>query len=172
MKKTKKLTFCAILVALGVVILFLCSLVEALDLTAVLLSSVCVFMVGEELKLKRAFAVYLATGILAFLLIPSKLVAIEYFLFAIYPVLKCLIEKTGRGVSLILKGLYMVAATVADVAIIKFFFPQEIEKDWFIFVISFVSLLWLVLYDVAYTRLSAYYHGKLRHQLRIDKFFS
>ncbi|MBQ9745037.1 MAG: hypothetical protein IJW19_07930 [Clostridia bacterium] len=172
MKKTKNLTFCAIMVALSVVILFLCSLTQLLDLTSVLFASVCVFVVGEELKLKRAVAVYLATGILAFLLIPSKLVAIEYFLFGIYPAIKPIIEKTGRAVSFILKGAYIIGATLADVAIIKFFFPQEIEKDWFIILIAVVSVLWLILYDIAYTRLSAYYHGKLRYQLRIDKFFS
>lgn len=171
MRRTKNLTFCAIMVALSVVILFLCSLFEVLSLTSVLLASVCVFTVGEELRTKRALGVYLATGILAFVLIPSKLVAIEYFLYAIYPVLKPLIEKTGRAVSLILKGVYILSATLADVAIIKFFFPQQIEQEWFIILIGLAGILWLMLYDVFYTRLSRLYHFKLRRQLRIDKFF-
>jgi riboflavin transporter FmnP len=47
MKKTKNLTFCSLMVALSVVLLFLCSFIEALDLTAVLLSSVCVFITDE-----------------------------------------------------------------------------------------------------------------------------
>ena len=73
MRKTKNLTFCSIMVALSVVLLFICSFLESLNLTAVLLSSICVFVVDEELHMKRALGVYLATGILAFLLLPSIL---------------------------------------------------------------------------------------------------
>ena len=172
MKKTKNLTFCSLMVALSVVLLFLCSFIEALDLTAVLLSSVCVFITDEELRLKRSLAVYLATGILAFLLLPSKLIAIEYFIFALYPVLKRQINKTGRAVSIILKGIYIATATVGDLAIIKIFFPAEIEGQLLYILTAVVSVVWIILYDVFYTRLSRLYHFKLRYQLRIDKFFS
>ena len=172
MKKTKNLTFCSLMVALSVVLLFLCSFIEALDLTAVLLSSVCVFITDEELRLKRSLAVYLATGILAFLMLPSKLIAIEYFIFALYPVLKRQINKTGRAVSIILKGIYIVGATVGDLAIIKFFFPAEIEGQLLYILSAVVSVIWIILYDIFYTRLSRLYHFKLRQQLRIDKFFS
>ena len=172
MKKTKNLTFCSLMVALSVVLLFLCSFIEALDLTAVLLSSVCVFITDEELRLKRSLAVYLATGILAFLMLPSKLIAIEYFIFALYPVLKRQINKTGRAVSIILKGIYIVGATVGDLAIIKIFFPAEIEGQLLYILSAVVSVIWIILYDIFYTRLSRLYHFKLRQQLRIDKFFS
>jgi hypothetical protein len=138
----------------------------------VLIASVCVFITDEELRLKRSLAVYLATGILAFLLLPSKLIAIEYFIFALYPVLKRQINKTGRTVSIILKGIYIVGATVGDLAIIKIFFPAEIEGQLLYILTAVVSVVWIILYDVFYTRLSRLYHFKLRYQLRIDKFFS
>ena len=172
MRKTKNLTFCSIMVALSVVLLFLCSFIEALDLTAVLISSVCVVVVDEELRLKRAVAVYLATGLLAFLILPSKLIAIEYFIFALYPVLKRQINKTGRVVSIILKGIYIVTATVGDLTIIKFFFPAEMESQLLYILSAVVSVVWIILYDLFYSRLARLYHFKLRQQLRIDKFFS
>ena len=169
--KTKHLTFCAIMTALGVVILFLLSLADVLSLTAVLLASVCLFLTSEELGTLKALMVYIATGALAILLLPGKLTAIEYLLFGFYPVLKRLIEKTPKAVSLVLKGIYIVGATVADMLIIKFFFPQGDEEIYIQIIAVVASFLWLVLYDICYTRLARYYHFKLRSQLRIDKFF-
>lgn len=169
--KTKHLTFCAIMTALGVAILFLLSIADVLSLTAILLASVCLFITAEELGTFKALMVYIATGGLAVLLLGGRLTAIEYLLFGFYPVLKRLIEKTPKAVSLMLKGLYIVAATVADMLIIKFFFPQGDEELYIQIIAVVASFLWLVLYDVCYTRLARYYHFKLRAQLRIDRFF-
>ena len=169
--KTKHLTFCAIMTALGVAILFLLSIADVLSLTAILLASVCLFITAEELGTFKALMVYIATGVLAVLLLGGRLTAIEYLLFGFYPVLKRLIEKTPKAVSLMLKGLYIVAATVADMLIIKFFFPQGDEELYIQIIAVVASFLWLVLYDICYTRLARYYHFKLRAQLRIDKFF-
>jgi len=160
------------MVALSVVLLFICSFIESLDLTAVLLSSICVFVVDEELRIKRALGVYLATGILAFLLLPSKLIAIEYLIYALYPVLKRQIGKTGRAVSIILKAIYIAAATAGDLLIIKFFFPAEIESRLLFILSAVLGVIWIILYDLFYSRLSRLYHFRLRQQLRIDKFFS
>jgi hypothetical protein len=55
--------------------------------------------------------------------------------------------------------------------IIKFFFPQGDEKLYIQIIAVVASFLWLVLYDICYTRLARYYHFKLRAQLRIDRFF-
>ena len=169
--KTKHLTFCAIMTALGVVVLFLLSLADVLSLTAILLASVCLFITAEELGSLKALTVYIATGLLAILLLGGRLTAIEYLLFGFYPVLKRFIEKTPKAVSLILKGIYIVGATVCDMLIIKFFFPQGDEELYIQIIAVVASFIWLVLYDVCYTRLARYYRFKLRAQLRIDKFF-
>ena len=171
MKKTKNLTFCAMCTALGVVMLLLCSFLEFLSLTAVLLASVCIFVVREELHSARAFAVYLGIGIIAVLIVPSKLIAIEFFIYAIYPVLKGLIEKCNIALTYMFKGIYIVGATIFDMVIIKLFFSTGTEKTIIMVGTVLVSLAWLILYDVFYTRLSRYYNAKLRSQLRIDRFF-
>ena len=157
--------------ALGVVVLFLLSLADVLSLTAILLASVCLFITAEELGSLKALTVYIATGLLAILLLGGRLTAIEYLLFGFYPVLKRFIEKTPKAVSLILKGIYIVGATVCDMLIIKFFFPQGDEELYIQIIAVVASFIWLVLYDVCYTRLARYYRFKLRAQLRIDKFF-
>ncbi len=158
-------------VALGVVILFLCSFLDFLSLTAVLLASICIFIVREELSSARAFAVYLATGIIAALILPSKLLAIEFFIYAVYPVLKGLIEKCGIILTYAFKGVYIVGATLSDMVIIKLFFSSGDERTIIMVGTVLVSLLWLILYDVFYTRLARYYRARLRSKLRIDRFF-
>ena len=157
--------------ALGVAVLLICSFLEFLSLTAVLLASVCIFIVREELYSVRAFAVYLGIGIVAVLIVPSKLIVIEFFIYAIYPVLKGLIEKCNTVLTYLLKGVYIVGATVSDMVIIKLFFSEGAEKTIIMLGTVLVSLAWLILYDVFYTRLSRYYRAKLRAQLRIDRFF-
>ena len=157
--------------ALGVVMLLICSLLEFLSLTAVLLASVCIFIVREELRSVKALAVYLGIGIIAALIVPSKLIAIEFFIYAVYPVLKGLIEKCGTALTYAFKGVYIVGATLADMVIIKLFFSTGAEKTIVMVGTVLVSLAWLILYDVFYTRLSRYYNAKLRSQLRIDRFF-
>ncbi len=171
MKRTKHLTFCAIMAALGVVILFLLSLADFLSLTAVLFASVCLFITSEELGTAKALMVYIVTGALAMLILTGKLTAVEYLLFGFYPVIKRLIERTPKVATLILKGIYILVATAADVLIIKFFFPQGDEELYIQILTVAMSVLWLVLYDICYTRLARYYHFKLRSQLRIDRFF-
>ena len=171
MKRTKHLTFCAIMAALGVVVLFLLSMADMLSLTAVLLASVLLFVTSEELGTFKAFMVYAVTGVLAFLLVSGKLTAVEYLIFGFYPVIKRLIEKTPRIVSYVLKGIYIVIATAADMLIIKFFFPQGDEEIYIQIITVAMSVVWLVLYDICYTRLASYYHFKLRSQLKIDRFF-
>ena len=172
MRRTRQLTFCSLMVALGVAIMFLFSLTEIFSLTAVLISSLCLFIVAEEIGSPRAFLVYLATGMIAVFILASKLSAAEYFIFALYPVIKRLIEKRGRGVSIILKAVYIILAVGVDMLLIQFVFPTGEDSIYVKIAIVVGSIVWLVLYDVAYTRLSAMYHYKLRHQLRIDKFFS
>lgn len=158
-------------VALGVVSLLICSFLELLSLTAVLIASVCIFMVREELLTLRAFAVYLAIGIISALIVPSKLVAIEFFIYAVYPVIKGLIERCNTVLKYILKGAYIIGATLSDMVIIKLFFSTGAERPIVMVGTVLVSLVWLILYDVFYTRLARYYHARLRSKLRIDRFF-
>jgi len=157
--------------ALGVVVLFLLSLADFLSLTAVLAASLFLFITSEELGTLKALMVYIVTGALSFLLLTGKLTAVEYLLFGFYPVIKRLIERAPKAVSVVLKGVYIAVATAADMLIIKFFFPEG-DKELYIQVLTVaMSVVWLILYDICYTRLARYYHFKLRSQLRIDRFF-
>ena len=171
MKKTKQLTFCALMSAIGVVILLLGSLLEIFDLCAVLISATLIFVVCEELGGVKAFGTYVVCAVLSFLIVPSKLVAVEYVIFAIYPVLRTVFEKRPRAVCFSLKALYMLAsATLALVLIRKFFTTGDIKADWLEILTWLVGILCLIVADVFLARFSRYYHQRLRKTLRIDRF--
>ena len=108
MNATRRLTLAAMLSALGVVLLFLGSLLEVLDLAAVMLASL--FVVFAVLELGRAwpYLVYGATALLSLLLLQLRPVVLEYLLFGgIYPIVKHWVEKLPRAASLLLKLLFI-----------------------------------------------------------------
>ena len=72
MKKTKRLAFCAMMGALGVVILLLGSLLDIFDLCAVLISALLIFIVREELGGGSAMATYGVCAIISVLLCRQK----------------------------------------------------------------------------------------------------
>lgn len=169
MKKTRYITFCALMSALSVVALLLGSLLELLDLTAVMLASIILLIVREEMG-NGALSVYFSTLLIAFFILPSKLIACEYGLIAIYPVVKPLLEKLPKALIYPVKALYMVLVAFGTLLLMKFVFISE--SPMYIDVIYVVgSIVMLVLFDVLIFRFSMYYRFKLRHQLRIDKFF-
>ena len=171
MKKTKQLTFCALMSALGVVALLLGSLLDIFDLCAVLISATLIFVVCEELGGAKAFATYAVCAVIAILLLPSKRVAIEYAIFAIYPILRMIFEKRPRVVCITLKVLYMLAsATLTIVIVRKFFTTESVSADWLEIATWLVGILCLIIVDVFFKRFSRYYHNRLRGLLRIDKF--
>ena len=155
--------------ALSVVILLMGGFTRVLDLTAVIFCIIINYVVFSELKLTVLF-VYGATSILAFLLLPDKSVAVEYVIFAIYPLLKPLIEKTGKAPALIIKLILMSASSVALTLLLRFvFLLGDIITIEIIFAVALTVCYFIV--DVLLTRFDLYYRYKLRAQLKIDRFF-
>lgn len=155
--------------ALGAVTLLLGGITRILDLTAVVICAIIVFVVFYELKYS-AIAVYLVTAVLAFVLPIEKTIAVEYLIFAIYPVLKPLFEKAGKLFGTIIKLVFMIISSASLVLIFRFVFMMV--DVWYIDLIFAIGLVaCYFLFDIALTRFKLYYCYKLRHQLRIDKFF-
>ena len=169
MKKTKQIAFCALMVALSVVFLLLGGITTILDLSAVILSAVVLFIVFEELKYS-AILVYLATTLIAFLLPNGLTMAVEYAIFAIYPILKPLFEKTGKVLSWIIKILFM-SLSVAGLTLLLNFVLSTPEV-WYINLIFALGAIFVyILFDVVLTKFGRIYREKLRSKLKLDKFF-
>ena len=155
--------------ALSVVILLLGSLLDIFDITAVVLSSFLVLMAREEMGY-RAIAIYVVTGAIAILVLPNKLIGIEYAIVVIYPIIKPLIDKQAASVKWMLKVVYDLAAALGIVLVMKIFTP---DSPWYwdvAFTVGFVLIFFL--YDILLFRFVMYYRFKLRHQLKIDRFFN
>lgn len=171
MKKSREIAFLGIICALSVVFLLFGSIVGVLDITMAVAASVLLFIANEELG-KKSLMVYFATVIISlfFVTVGSVLPSAEYAIFAIYPLLKPAIEKTPRVVSYLLKATYAILASCGTVLIMYFFLPPLGEK-YMLLVYLALFIVVIVLFDLMLFRFKRYYQFKLRHQLKIDKFF-
>ena len=106
------------------VILWLGSLLDIFDITAVIVTSFFVLIAREEMGYK-SIAIYVVTALIALFIIPNKLVAIEYAIISIYPVFKPLIDKQQVIVKWLIRLVYDLAAALTIVLVMKIFTPDS-----------------------------------------------
>ena len=171
MKKSREIAFLGIISALSVVFLLLGAIVEVLDITSAILASLMLLIAYEELKGKSVL-VYLATAVISFFFVFfSPMPALEYTIFGLYPLIKPLIEKTPKVISYILKGVYIILASLGSAAVMYLLVPSLAEKLYMLAIYILVFALVIILFDLLIVRFKRYYQFKLRSTLRIDRFF-
>ncbi len=168
-EQTRKLTTCAMLTALGVVLLYLGSMIELVDIAlAVLASLLCVFAVIEYGG-SAPWLVFAVTGILSLILLPQKTPAVMYLLFfGYYPILKEKLERRSRVVSWVLKELVF-NASLALMLLLSHTTMVAPGAEPLLLYAAFVLLAEVVfpIYDIALTRLISLYLYRLRRRFRI-----
>lgn len=169
MKLTKKISICAMLASLGVVILYVGSLVELLDISVACIASFIILFCVAELGYASSFAVYAIISVLSFIILPNKWVAAYFaFFFGLMPITKKIYEKTGKIISWILKLLTFNAELVAFYFI--FSALDFFEETEFISIMLIAALIMLnivfVLVDILYGRFRAIYDVRFRHRIR------
>ena len=168
---TKKLTVCAMLAALGVVMLYLGAFIEVLDISmAVIASFVCIIAVIEYGG-SAPWLIYAVVSILSLILLPNKTPAAFFVLFfGFYPILKEKCERLKRGLAWILKEIIFNISLFVIVILGVFVLGMEnnvlLQQPVMLAVIVVLSELVFVLYDIALTRLISFYIIKLRHRLK------
>jgi len=170
-KGTRRLTVCAMLCALGVVLLYLGAIIEVIDISAAVLASLLAVLAVIEYGRVWAWVVYGVTGLLSLLLLPSKLPALMYVLFfGFYPILKERIEcmKTKVWQWTIKEAVFNIAL-VLMLWLSSFFMSKDAMMIELILVFSLGANVVFVLYDVAMTRLISLYIYKLRSRFRIGR---
>ena len=155
------------LCALGVVILWIGSVIEVADLSmAVIASLLCVFAVIEYGG-AAPWLVYAATSVLSLLLLANKGTALTYVLFfGFYPILKEKLERKPRVTRWFFKELIFHAALVVSLIAWYFlFFSAQLALHPLLIAVGILMLeVVFVLYDVALTRLISFYLFRLRHR--------
>ncbi len=169
-KHTKRLTISAMLAALGVVIMALGSLIEALDLTtAALASMLCIYAV-IELGRGYPWMIWAVTSLLSLLLLPyPKTPALFYLLMGFYPILKERMEALPRWVCFLWK-LVVIHVMLGLVYLAFWLFPELrafLQKGWLLLAAYAFSLFVFLLYDYALTKIISFYLFKLHPHLRL-----
>lgn len=168
--QTKKLTVCAMLSALGVVLLWLGSAIEVVDVSmAVIASLFCVFAVIEYGG-SAPWLVFLVTGVLSLILLPQKTPAVMYLLFfGYYPILKEKLEKKRKLTAWIFKELLFNAALILMLVLSRFLLmgSGEMQSAWIFLAVALLAEVVFPVYDLALTRLISLYLFHLRKRLRI-----
>ena len=172
MKKSKEIAFLGLVSALSSVCLLLGTIVSALDMSSAILASLLLVITFEELRWKSVL-VYFATLVisLSYTLFAAPLATVEYLIFALFPLLLPLFNKLPTVLGYIVKALYALVASAAAVAVTCLFVPGTAEKPYMPIVYLLVHVLVIVIFDLLIFRFRRYYFFKLRHTLRIDRFF-
>ncbi len=168
---TRRLAICAMLAALGVVLLYVGSLIEIVDISmAVIASMLCVVAVIEYGG-AMPFMIYGVTAVLSFLLLPNKTPAAFYALFfGFYPILKEKFERRGKVLSWVLKEIAfnISLAIIATLAVLVMLGENNalLKNPYIIGVAVLLCEAVFVLYDIALTRLISFYVITLRHRFK------
>lgn len=172
MKNTKKITLAAILSALGVIVLLLGSVFTMLDLTMVAIASLLVVMAVIELGGCYPYLIWLVTGILSMLLLPSKFSAILYIVFGgIYPILKAMFERLHFVVAWVLKLSYFNTMLTLLIFLCNYVFKLSDTDLGYNFIVYILCNGVFVLYDIAASEMIVLYMIKLRKMLGLKNYF-
>lgn len=164
MKSTKKLALASIFTALSVIVLFVGSVFQTLDLSAAAFASLIILVAFIELGKSWSFGVYLAVSVISLLILPYKVAALIFAAFAgFYPIVK---EPLNRIKPIWLSYTARIACFNVFLAIFiylaKEFFGLQEEFGGFTAVICVLANVTFVVFDLALERISVYYVQKLK----------
>lgn len=179
MKETKRLTFSAMAVALGVLFMTLGFFVEVFDLTVSALCSILMLFICIEVRGAYPVLVWLATSVLGAVFFTGSLVWVTYLLiFGIFPIIKAYIERCRRPLWWVLKLAYFSVSAPSVVLISEKllgipFFGEDmnlpfVEGNELIFKIVILAVLIaaLMIYDAFLTVMVRAYYARLRPAMK------
>ncbi len=167
-QKILKLSVCALLCALSVVLMLLGCVIQSLDLTASIAAGLTVAVAMIEYGMGWSVMLYASTSVLAFALLPVKTPALFYLIIGgIYPILKALVERIpNRKLTWMLKfigfNLFYTALIAAGNFLLKI---EDPIFSFNIFVYALGNVTFFV-YDIAFTRLVTLYVKRIRRKLK------
>lgn len=169
-RNTRVMALSALFVALGMVILYMGCFFEVIDLTVAAVASLLILISVIEMGKGTACLIWIATSILALLLLPNKLIGAEYAIFmGCFPLVKALAEKLPRVLSWMVKLVFVLVAMSGLVLLSHFVFSMPMEAPLLMVGLFLLALITGVIFDIALTRLVTLYLHRLRRVLRIDR---
>ncbi|HOJ10155.1 MAG TPA: hypothetical protein PK733_06135 [Clostridiales bacterium] len=165
---TKKIALNGILGALTVICLLLAAILPTTKLSLYAFSSFFVSIIIMEYKVAAGWAFYIATNLVAFIVVPDKIRIIPYTVFfGLYGIIKYYTERIKNApLEYILKYLYFNLCLAAAVFLVEklFLVSENIKLPLWAAVIIFQFVF--LLYDYAYTLFIKYYISRLRRIIK------
>ena len=170
LNSTKKLTVCAMLAALGVVMLYLGSMIEVLDISMAVVASLLTVIAVIEYGGGAPWMIYGVTAILSLLLLPNKTPAAFYAIFfGFYPILKEKFEKKPRFFSWVLKEItFNVSLLLVGILTLWLLLGanNSLVNPLTVSIAVVLAEAVFVAYDIAMTRLISFYIINLRKRFK------
>ena len=162
-KHNNTLTFCAMMAALSIVVLLLGSLLPGMRLTVAAIAGMTAALAVLRGGLGYGVLTVLATAILAFLLLPSKEVALIYAAFGPYTIVKNLIERIHRQpvewvLKLLFCGVVAFLLVFLSGSLLNLIPSVLADHAW---AIEPIILIVFVLYDIVFSKVIAYLFERL-----------
>lgn len=182
-RKTKRLALCAVLCALGVVILGFGAILEVMDITTTMLASLLLLPIMLCYGNGYAFMTYAVTGLLSVILMPFSFAPWMYLgLAGYYPMVKAKFDRLPKLISILLKAILVLVALSAYFIAFYFLmmqgagslsdaftlaFGDKGDPSWMGWVAVALAYIAFFAYDLLIDRLLVLY--RYRWQARVEK---
>jgi hypothetical protein len=165
MKENKTLFMAkgGIITALGVILIYLSSIVPGNKLFLLSIASCLIPIAVITTNLKNSFIIYISTLILAFLMTGLTTAVIAYaFFFGIYGLVKYYIEKIGKlPIEFLLKIAFFNVCFYISYNILKLFLPSSFNFKLSIFIFIIGAEFIFLFYDYFLTVMIAFINKRL-----------
>ena len=166
---TKKLAVAGVFAALSMAIIWVAGM-TMLDLSALVICAFMTMLLVVEIGEKMTWVYAAATSLLALLLLPDKLYAIEYSLFAaVYPILKLHFEKLRPLFAYPVKISCLDTMLLFCVVLGQYVFMAGEDYFGLSWITVGVGTLFFLLFDVTLSLCISLYIVKLRKKLKIGR---
>ncbi|MBO4277769.1 MAG: hypothetical protein J5925_05180 [Clostridia bacterium] len=174
MKASRRVALAGVFSALCVVLLFIGSVFDVLDLTTAAFAGFVILVALTELGSGSALAVYAVSSVIAALILPNKGSALFFAVFSgYYPVLKVPLNKIKpKWLSRLARILVFNAALAASAAALVYLlqiplaeYGVRTEKAWYIALFVLAANAVFIVYDLALERASVFYVKKIRNHV-------
>ncbi len=176
-RRTKMLTMSAALVALMVVMMWLGSFIEVLDLVILFAASLCLVFSVIEFGGAWPWLTYAATAVIGALLLHNKVVVVEFALIVgLLPMLKNYFERLPLWLGTLLKFVVFNAQFALTLVLCYLVLDvpfQDVDLKLFVipklavpFTLAVLGNLCFLCYDILLTRMITLYYMKYRSRVR------
>jgi hypothetical protein len=169
---TKRVALCGIFSALALALMFLGGVVEVFDLTTAAFASFLVYIIAYVYGIKWGVSLYLVITILSFVFFSGKTVFFVFLFVGYYPLVKrfCDYKISNKKFTWIIKlVVFNIAYTFLLIVGKELFFELDTEGKFKIVELILAypfGNLFIILYDIACTRLVFKYRRFLFHLIK------